>query len=588
MSGAATCAACGAPIASSMADRCPSCRVRIAAAQASDDIALTGTPIGQRISLPDAQMYRVVGSAKGGMGRVLFCENPMASPPDVALKSCTSDKPGPAARFRWEARAWIALGRHPNIVQAYHVFRQGGRDVIAMQWVRGDEQHGADLCGWIYGNGLDTGRALNFAMQICDGMRHADASFQGLGGSFVHRDLKPANLLVAASGELKITDFGIVQPLGDAPRERAGTAGYMSPEQWRGEPLDTRSDIYSFGCVLFEMLAKRLVFPSTPPDDDRLLQATPSHFRADVPPRLDRLVVDCLRKPREERPANFTVLRRELEQVARDYGVVPPTAAVPPPPTVDDLERRALSLVALGLSQDALGLLERETAWDALAPNDRARLLECRGLARTRAGDLGAGVQELSEAVEMRPRSWRARLYLGEALVLGGSLGPAEEQLGRAVAIDRSLAAAYIWLSHLHLVRGEFERAGIMAGKAFSVDSDSGDVRAYRALAFLRDPQWGTETAEREVDEGITSDPTSSLAYIVRACIRRKRGDLAGAADDLLQADSCMPQREHRALATALLAACRGDRELARSGARECRKMPVLAPWRQEIEELST
>jgi len=510
-------------------------------------------PIGRRLSLPDAQMYRVVGSAAGGMGRVLFCENPLARPPDVALKTCASSDPRAAARFRWEAQAWIALGAHPNIVQAFHVFRDRGRDTIAMEWVRG-----GDLRPSIYVHRLDTPRAIDLALQICDGMHYAAACFARFGAPFVHRDLKPANLLVTPAGDLKVTDFGVVQGLDVTTGERAGTLGYMSPEQWRGEALDARSDVFSFGVMLFEMIARRL--PSGPADA--------------IEGPLDGLSRLCRRASRDERPADFADVRRRLAAIAGSRARATPVA---PPATPADLDRRALSLVAIGAAHEAVRLLE-----GAVEP----RLLECRGHARARAGALAEGVRDLEQSLAQRPRSVRALLFLGEALALSNALDRAEETLGRAVAIDETLAPAFLWLAHLHLVRGDAGRARTMAAKAFSVDSDRGAARAYRALGFLRGGD--AELALRESDEAVVRDATEPLSYIARACVKRKLGRNADAADDLRQALACMPGREHRALAAALLAACEGENDLARQAARECRKVTLLAPWRDELEELDS
>jgi len=549
-------------------------------------------PIGARVSLPDAQMYRVVGgSDEGGMANILFCENPVAQPAALAIKICrNADNPREVARFRWEAQAWISLGAHASIVEAYHVFRHGGVDMIAMQLIKGHVQFGPNLRGWIRGGGLDLSRTLAVALEICDGIQYASAQSRRRGGRFVHRDLKPENVLITETGHAKVTDFGIVQMPHESTPGILGTAGYMSPEQWRGEDLDERSDVYSLGCVLYEMLTGSRVFDSTTWAEDRRLHCLaepmpPSRLHPRSPGRLDAVVLRCLSKRREERPADFSILRSELERAASDLHLKTSPAAAVPRPAPDELERRALSLLVIDAPQEAVRLLEDTRAdWAHTRDVYYPSLVECRGLARARSGDLVEGVQDLRAALVMRPRSARGLLFLGETLLLAGEIGEAEECLGQSAAIDPSSAMSYAWLSHLHLVRGELKQAQVMAARAVTIDSYSGLARAYRALAFLRDPTFGPESARREAGAALDADSTVPMAYVVRACAWLRAGHRENAEQELGRAIACLPNRAYRSLAEYLLAVCAGRREEARAMRQRCREMSVLSIWQPESD----
>ena len=206
--------------------------------------------------------YEIRDIKMGGMGVVYLCYDPKNIMP-VAIKTFQDkylkDKDS-VDRFIYEANAWVDLEKHKNIVRAYYVENIEYRPYIFLEYVAGDKYYGADLRGWILRKGLDLKTTLNFAIQFCDGMIHAEKKFKEMGKPFVHRDIKPANIMVTKDRVLKVTDFGLVKSILTSQDEIDlgrgwGTFEYMSPEQWLdSENIDTRSDIYSFGCVLYEMV----------------------------------------------------------------------------------------------------------------------------------------------------------------------------------------------------------------------------------------------------------------------------------------------------------------------------------------------
>jgi len=243
----------------------------------------------------------------GGMGEVYRARDARLQR-QVAIKTVASgalSDPQSLERFDREARAVAALS-HPNILAIYDVGSHDGVPYLAVELLEGET-----LRSRIGTSPLPLSTVLEYAVQIARGL--AAAHDRGI----VHRDLKPENIFVTRDGQTKLLDFGLATEStwqsGDDPTRIQtehgmilGTAGYMSPEQARGDRADARSDIFSFGCVLFEMLCGRRAFTG----DSRIetlhaiLKVHPpdvASVRADVPPALDRVVRRCLEKAPESR-----------------------------------------------------------------------------------------------------------------------------------------------------------------------------------------------------------------------------------------------------------------------------------------------
>jgi len=209
--------------------------------------------IGQRLL-----HYQIVEKlGEGGMG-VVYKARDTHLDRFVAIKVLPAGKVADAdrkGRFVQEAKAASALN-HPNIVHVYDIAAENGVDFIAMEFVDGKTLDQA-----IPRKGMRVGEALKIAVQIADALAAAHA------GGIVHRDLKPANVMVTGTGLVKVLDFGLAKLQGPDSRAQdeetrtmrthegviVGTAAFMSPEQAESRPVDARSDIFSFGCVLYEM-----------------------------------------------------------------------------------------------------------------------------------------------------------------------------------------------------------------------------------------------------------------------------------------------------------------------------------------------
>ena len=245
----------------------------------------------------------------GGMGRVYAAED-LRLGRKVALKFLPdefTDDPAALERFRREARTLSALN-HPHICTIFDIVEEDGRPVIVMEHVEGTPLRGP----------LPTDQVLKYAKQICDAL---DAAHRK---GFIHRDLKPGNLQLTKVG-IKLLDFGLARIVGGSEEttltlgsSRAGavmgTPAYMAPEQAEGKPVDERSDVFSLGAVLYELLSGRRAFAgdSLAAVLSAVLRDDPAPFEA--PPPLKQVVLRCLKKDPDARFQTITEVKTALDR----------------------------------------------------------------------------------------------------------------------------------------------------------------------------------------------------------------------------------------------------------------------------------
>jgi len=303
----------------------------------------------------------------GGMGEVYRARDPKLGR-DVAIKvlpatfSAAADR---VRRFEQEAEAAGALN-HPNILSIYDVATHDGALYVVSELLEGET-----LRERMDGTALPSRKAIDYALQIASGL--AAAHEKGI----VHRDLKPENLFITRDGRVKILDFGLaklIEPKNESaaqtdvptrivhtnPGAVMGTAGYMSPEQVRGQAVDHRSDIFAFGAVLYEMLSGNRAFKGESAVEtlNAILKEDPPDISvsgSNVPPALERVVRHCMEKSPEERFQSARDLAFALEAVSGFSGSQTFAADVVPPPSSKLKSRERLAWIIAGVM--LLGLL---------------------------------------------------------------------------------------------------------------------------------------------------------------------------------------------------------------------------------------
>jgi serine/threonine protein kinase len=264
----------------------------------------------------------------GGMGEVYRARDTRLGR-EVAIKMLGSRfqvRVDGHERLIQEARAVSALN-HPNILALYDICSENGSDFLVMELVRGKT-----LEQLIGKHGLAVNEAVKYAIAIADGLARAHAA------GILHLDLKPSNIMITEDGVPKILDFGLAQAANPETHKNddetqtltaaaesviAGTAGYMSPEQAEGKKLDARSDIFSFGAVLYEMVTGQRAFrgESTISTISAILHddpKPPSQISSDIPRDLEKIIARCLRKDRDRRFQNMADVRVALLELREE------------------------------------------------------------------------------------------------------------------------------------------------------------------------------------------------------------------------------------------------------------------------------
>ena len=476
------------------------------------DIALAGCTL--------SHYYIAEKLAQGGMGTVWRAMDTNLRR-EVALKVLPGNRAFDIERFLHEGRTASALN-HPNIVTIYEANSAGGIHFIAMELVRGET-----LAERLQAGRVPPREALRIAVQVADALAHAHAA------GVVHRDLKPANIMITRAESVKVLDFGIAKqqplvagaladdtPLITAPGVRRGTMAYMSPEQLLAEEVDARSDIFSFGIVLYEMLTGHRPFASGKSSPLRaVLEETPSAPRTlapEVPHRLERIMLRCLEKDPKDRYQTAAELGSDLRSLL-------PATQRPRP--------RTLWYVAAMIALVIVVM--------AGIPRVRSEIMARLVFPRTCSGAL-AEIGNESDAYQLA-RECLARYDKR------GNIDKAIYFLNRALRIKGDYATAYAALSEANLRRYEVDKDSKLLTEArqaaeSAVYRNPDLVSAHVALGASRLADGRTNEAAEEFTKAKNDDPKNARALVGLAQVAGQKDPAAaeqlfGAAAALAPAD---------------------------------------------------
>jgi tetratricopeptide (TPR) repeat protein/predicted Ser/Thr protein kinase len=514
----------------------------------------------------------------GGMGLVYRAHDTRLGR-DVAIKVLPTDRPlseNARKRFQREALAASALN-HPNIITIYEVGSEGDTDFIVMEYVRG-----ATLASLLKRRPLGIAEATRYCIQIAEALVKAHAA------GIIHRDLKPGNIMITEDGLVKVLDFGLAKFDAFAsshdgesadndtaakeftltqPGMITGTVAYMSPEQARGERVDARSDIFSFGIVMFETLSRHL--PFTGPNSIAILHNlhfSPPRDLGELAPKAPRPLIGLISRMLEKRPEKRIQTMAEVATELRKHAVALVDGPVTWHPSDATVEMSALTaagsnkigwrnvwLAGLVVAILAVGGVigwrqfrkskasQNGAAAQVYLPGDSAYTLYQRARQNLdhwdREGNVENAIKLGERALQLDPQSAVNYAALGEAYLLKNRVNPdpqwirmASQYANKAVVLDNYLSASHISLGLVKMESGD--TAGAEKEFKTAADLDPKNDKPHAYLGTLYGKIGKSEDAKSELNLALTLDKNDWQTYLQLGLNAYKTGAYKEAASN--------------------------------------------------------
>jgi len=453
----------------------------------------------------------LVALGAGGMGEVYTARDTRLNR-TIALKTLLTEKVADAERkeqFLREARATAKLN-HPNIVTIHDILEENGVCFLAMEYVPGVTLEKRTSAG-----ALPLKEALKYASDIADALASAHSA------GIIHRDLKPANIIITTDGRAKLLDFGLalfIEPaspmaetasLGTLPDAIVGTVAYMSPEQAQGRPLDARSDIFSFGLVLYEMLSGHRAFhgDSWVSTLAAIMHGEPRPLKvsggAAIPGWVERHVARCLRKDPGERFPSMLEVKQSLAEAGGSEDSIEETPSIAVLPFVNLSADKENEYFSDGLAEEIINAL--------------AKIPDLRVIARASAFALRGKEQDL--------RAIGQRLRVGT--VLEGSVRSAGKRIRVTAQLIRIADESHLWadrydreMTDIFAIQDEISQsiANALKVKLAAPHRPTANIEAFQSYLkglywYQRYTQESLTKAKESFEEALRHDPAYAPSY---------------------------------------------------------------------------
>ena len=391
--------------------------------------------------------YKVLRQFSGAMGNVFLVEKNSIPYPFI-LKSYQSTKPELESIFFNEAKNWVSFGVHQNIVKALFAEKIDGQIYVAAEFVQGNEKGENRLTNYV-GRSIPLPLLIKWAIQFTYGMNHCLGK-----GMRAHSDIKPDNILIDSDFNLKITDFGLSKSFVTENVVGGGTPLYNSPEQIiDSTKIDHRSDIYSFGIVLYQLITQGdYPYLISSPDIRRV------HLTEDVKRLIHPLysvVKKCMEKDLTRRYQQFQELFSDIVRVAKSESVEFPKQIITKDDRLEELYILSCSLSAIGEREQALEAIKKYIVHQP----DHSSAWTQKGRLEFELGDLNEALESTKKSVFLYQYSSQALNNLGAIYLELDNANDAKTCLLRAVEIDPENSGALMNLANTLTETGNFEES---------------------------------------------------------------------------------------------------------------------------------